>query len=73
MIKIIIAGDAEVGKTQIFNLYLDDKFNDYYLPTIGAEKFYKSFTLANKKLSYITKYMRQQAHFFKCPTYFFFF
>jgi len=36
-LKIIILGDAAVGKTVFINKLARDKFTNYYSPTIGAE------------------------------------
>lgn len=35
--KIALAGDSGVGKTQIINRYLHDKFNDDLISTIGVD------------------------------------
>ena len=40
-IKIGLLGDEKVGKTSIFNSFLDFEFQDNYLQTIGIEKFEK--------------------------------
>ncbi|MBY8983369.1 MAG: GTP-binding protein [Candidatus Lokiarchaeota archaeon] len=34
--KCIILGDPAVGKTSLLNRYIDDKFPEEYLPTVGA-------------------------------------
>ena len=37
-IRISFLGDAAVGKTSIINRFLDDRFSDVHLTTIGLEK-----------------------------------
>jgi small GTP-binding protein len=44
--KILLIGDEEVGKTQIFNQFVNNKFDAKYTPTIGLEISHK-----NKELS----------------------
>ncbi|MBY9007387.1 MAG: GTP-binding protein [Candidatus Lokiarchaeota archaeon] len=34
--KVVLLGDPAVGKTSLLNRYIDDKFPDEYLPTVGA-------------------------------------
>ena len=35
-IKIALLGDTKVGKTSIISRYMEDSFNENYLPTFGA-------------------------------------
>jgi len=36
-INIMVIGDANVGKTNLTNRYIDDTFNEDSAPTIGAD------------------------------------
>ena len=36
-LKILVIGNAAVGKTSIFYRFIDQKFNDKYRATIGAD------------------------------------
>jgi small GTP-binding protein len=46
--KILLIGDSESGKTQIFNRYINDKFLEIYKETIGAD--FESKEIDNVKL-----------------------
>ena len=35
--KILIVGEAKIGKTSIVSRYCQDKFSDKYKPTFGAD------------------------------------
>ena len=35
--KLVVVGDSSVGKTSLIRRYADKKFDDSYLPTIGAD------------------------------------
>ena len=37
LFKLIILGDAAVGKTSLLNMYIDNKFNEHEESTIGVE------------------------------------
>jgi small GTP-binding protein len=37
--KIIIIGDGSVGKTSLINRYIENKFQDSYIETIGIDMF----------------------------------
>lgn len=37
LLKVIMIGDATVGKTSIMNKYAFNKFSDKYKSTIGAD------------------------------------
>ena len=47
-IRIIIVGDAKVGKTNIINTATRDEFNENYLSSIGVD-FSKLFIKINEK------------------------
>ncbi len=49
-IKLIIFGDAGVGKTSILNSYLDKGFPERYIPTIGSNISRKGFKLKEYSL-----------------------
>ena len=48
--KILILGDARVGKTSILLRYIDNKFETDSLSTLGVDVKYKYVTLNNKKI-----------------------
>ena len=48
--KILILGDATVGKTSILVRYIDNKFEKDSLATLGVDVKYKYVTLDNKKI-----------------------
>ena len=37
MIKLLVIGDVNVGKTQIIHRFTQNKFDDNYKPTIGSD------------------------------------
>ncbi len=43
--KLVVVGDPSVGKTSLIRRYADKKFDDSYLPTIGADFTIKEFEL----------------------------
>ena len=46
-IKLILVGEAQVGKTAIINQYIQNTFEEEYIATIGQEKQTKEITLKN--------------------------
>ncbi len=46
--KILIAGDAGVGKTSLLRKYVDDLFDESTLMTIGVDFFFKQVELKKK-------------------------
>ena len=48
--KVLILGDATVGKTSILLRYIDNKFETDSLSTLGVDVKYKYVTLNNKKI-----------------------
>ena len=48
--KILILGDAGVGKTSLLIRYIDDKFEAKGLATLGVDVRYKLITMDNKKI-----------------------
>ena len=49
-LKILLIGDSSVGKTSILLKYIDDKFSDNYISTIGIEYKIKTLTINGKKV-----------------------
>lgn len=47
MLKIIILGDMNVGKTSIMKKYVNNQFSETYKATIGADFLTKNITLDN--------------------------
>ena len=43
--KVIVAGDAAVGKTTMLNVYVNGKFSFDTRMTLGADMFHKVLTL----------------------------
>ena len=50
-IKLVLLGEAQVGKTSVINTYLGKEFPGQYLPTIGNETSKKEYKLKEKDLS----------------------
>jgi GTPase SAR1 family protein len=48
LFKILLIGDASVGKSSILLRYTDNKFPENYMATIGIDFRIKSFTLDGK-------------------------
>ncbi len=46
--KIIIVGDPAVGKTALLMRYIEDRFEEEYLSTIGVDFYLKSLNVDNK-------------------------
>lgn len=40
LIKIVLVGDASVGKTNLISRHVDDNFDEDFEPTIGTELSY---------------------------------
>ena len=47
-IKIIVAGESGVGKSSLITRYTENKFDDYFIATIGIDFFIKQRILGNK-------------------------
>ncbi len=47
--KILLLGAGNVGKTSLVRNFVEKRFSEDYLPSIGANLFVKSFTLPTKK------------------------
>ncbi|WEU40447.1 MAG: GTP-binding protein [Candidatus Odinarchaeum yellowstonii] len=48
ILKIIIVGDAAVGKTSLVRSFIQEKFKTEYLPTLGVDIYHKQLTINNK-------------------------
>ena len=51
LMKILVIGDAAVGKSNIMLRYTENKFDSSKEPTIGTEFFNKELNLENGKLA----------------------
>lgn len=40
LLKVLILGDSSVGKTCLLMKYVDDKFLNNHMPTIGSKLYY---------------------------------
>jgi small GTP-binding protein len=45
ILKVIVLGDSQVGKTAIINKFIDNNFDDYYIPTIQLKISKKDLNL----------------------------
>nr|XP_041630822.1 ras-related protein Rab-13-like [Drosophila kikkawai] len=48
--KILIVGDMGVGKSSLFDRYLEDRFNRIYCPTVGIEFSVSHLVVSGKKI-----------------------
>ena len=46
--KVILVGSIAVGKTSILNRYIEEKFQDKYITTIGVEFKFKRLQIDDK-------------------------
>ena len=49
-IKVVFVGDSAVGKTQIFNRYVNDLFKETDVSTVGVDITNKEVNFENKKI-----------------------
>ena len=47
-IKIILTGDTEVGKTNFLIQFIDNKFQEKFIPTIGIDLKVKNIKINEK-------------------------
>jgi len=47
LLKVVVLGDAGVGKTSLVKKYVDGTFDELYKPTIGADFLTKDITIPN--------------------------
>jgi len=48
LLKVVVLGDAGVGKTSLVKQYIDGNFDSQYKPTIGADFLTKDISLPNR-------------------------
>ena len=48
--KVLLLGNSNVGKSSLFLRFVDDIWNDTFVPTIGVDFKIKTFELDNKKI-----------------------
>ena len=49
--KILLIGNASVGKTSLINCYNGQKFDNNFISTLGVESIKKKITIKNKELT----------------------
>jgi len=50
LLKLLLLGDAHVGKTSVFNRYVRDNYSEMYKTTIGADFFSKTLKVDGKEV-----------------------
>ena len=50
-LKILLVGDSSVGKTTLINKYVEDKFSDSHITTVGVEYKEKEIIVNNRKIN----------------------
>ena len=50
-LKILLLGESNVGKTSLLTKYIDNKFTEAHITTIGVEYKYKEITYKNMKIN----------------------
>ena len=48
--KVLLLGNSNVGKSSLFLRFIDDIWNDTFVPTIGVDFKIKTFNIDNKKI-----------------------
>jgi len=48
LFKLVLIGDASVGKTALLHRFADDSFDDNYISTVGVDFRFRTVTLDNK-------------------------
>ncbi|MFX1252510.1 MAG: GTP-binding protein [Promethearchaeota archaeon] len=61
--KIVLLGDAAVGKTTLRNIYLGKGFQTIYMPTIGADVGTKKIKIGGKTFEFQIWDLAGQPHF----------
>lgn len=51
ILKIVVIGDAGVGKTSLISQYVNRSFSESYKATIGADFLIKDFDLDGHKIT----------------------
>ena len=49
-LKVTLIGESQVGKTSLINQYVNNKFEDEYLMTIGNDKMIKEIEINENKV-----------------------
>ncbi len=49
-LKVVLAGDEAVGKSSLVRRYVDEKFNESYLPTLGFEISVKNTSIGGRHI-----------------------
>jgi Ras-related protein Rab-1A len=49
---VLLLGNSNVGKSSLFLRFVDDTWNDTFVPTIGVDFKIKSMELDDKKINY---------------------
>ena len=49
--KLLMIGDSGVGKSCILLRFVEDNFNEKFVPTIGVDLIYKDITMDNKLIT----------------------
>ena len=49
-LKVTLIGESKVGKTSLINQYVNNKFEDEYLMTIGNDKMIKEIEINENKV-----------------------
>ena len=52
LVKVVLIGDASVGKSSLMLRYVDDTFEDNYICTIGVDFKIKTFELDGRKIKF---------------------
>jgi len=50
LLKLLLLGDASVGKTSVFNRYVKDSYSEVYKATIGADFYSKTLQIDDKEV-----------------------
>ena len=48
-IKLLIAGDSSVGKTNFISMYIENRYNQNYMTTSGIDLKTKNIEIKSKK------------------------
>ena len=51
-IKVVLLGEAGVGKTSIIQRFIENKYDPYTTPTLGASFFIKNYEINKKEITY---------------------
>ena len=65
--KVILLGDAKVGKTSIINRYIDNQFSEEYIQTISDDNRVKDIFFSSKQIHELYKGMEEEEILKKMP------